>query len=112
MRPDLFNHVIAALNYGSTLEELSERLSQCVAASRDTGKASTLNLTLKIKPHRNGQYELAEKITTKIPDPERGITLMFGTPDGNLTRDDPRQIQLDLRTVDEPARPTTLKEVI
>lgn len=111
MRPDLFNHVIAALNYGATLEELSERLSQCVAASADTGKVSTLKLELKIKPHRNGQYELAEKISAKIPDPERGITLMFGTPDGNLTRDDPRQVQLDLRTVDEAPR-NNLKEVI
>jgi hypothetical protein len=111
MRPDLFNVVIAGLNYGNTLEELSERLSQCVAASRDTGKASSLTLTLKIKPHRNGQYELTEKVAAKIPDPERGITLMFGTPDGNLVRDDPRQIQLDLRTVDDAPR-TNLKEVV
>jgi hypothetical protein len=32
---------------------------------------------------------------------DRGITLMFGTPEGNLTREDPNQQSLDLKSVPE-----------
>jgi hypothetical protein len=55
-----------------------------VKASRETGKVSTLNLELKIKPQLStGEYELADKIKTMIPKLERDVTLLIGTPDGN-----------------------------
>lgn len=88
--PDLFNEVVASLRGGTTLAELSETLTECVKASRETGKVSTLILELKIKAQRStGEYELADRIKTKIPEMERGVTLLFGTPDGGLEREDP-----------------------
>ncbi len=111
IRSDLFTFVIQTLRYGATLDELSETLHECVEASRETGKVSTLTLELKIKPHgATGQYELSEKIKSKIPEGERGVTLMFGTPEGNLIREDPRQTKLDLREVpnDKPAELKTV----
>ena len=111
IRPDLFAFVIANLRYGQTLDELSETLHECVEASRETGKVSTMTLELKIKPNgATGQYELSEKIKSKIPESERGVTLMFGTPEGNLVREDPRQMKLDLREVPTEA-PAELKTV-
>lgn len=113
VRSDLFNFVVAHLNYGQTLDELSEKLNACVSASRETGKQAKLTLELTIKPNgASGQYELTEQIKTKIPEMARASTLMFGTPEGNLVREDPRQTSLDLRTVDEQPKPATLKEVI
>ena len=103
IRTDLFNFVIANLRYGNTLDELSEKLNECVNASRDTGKVSTLTLELKIKPNGStGQYELTDKIKSKVPELDREVTLMFGTPEGNLVREDPRQMRLDLRQVETP----------
>lgn len=104
IREDLFLFTARELRNGATQRDLSERLSECVEAARDCQKAATLTLKLTIKPLGNsGQYEIRDDITAKIPELDRGITLMFGTPDNNLTRSDPRQSKLDLRRVDQTA---------
>ncbi|HFD80448.1 MAG TPA: hypothetical protein ENK05_08690 [Gammaproteobacteria bacterium] len=100
-RPDLWNATVATLRQGLTQEELSEKLSEAVCMARETGKQAKVALEITVKPIGDGQYELRDKITAKIPEHQRGITLMFGTPDGNLMRDDPRQRNLDLRAVDD-----------
>lgn len=111
IRSDLFTFVVQSLRYGATLDELSETLHQCVEASRETGKVSSLTLELRIKPNgASGQFELLEKIKAKIPEGERGVTLMFASAEGNLTREDPRQMKLELREVpsDKPAELKTV----
>lgn len=109
-RPDLFAFTIAQIRNGAAGLEASEKLGECVAVSRDTGKASELIIKIKIKPDGagTGQYFLEESITNKLPKPERGKTLFFGTPEGNLTRENPRQQTMDLRSVDEQ-KPSVLK---
>lgn len=98
-RPDLWNFTVAQLRGGITQEELSEKLAEAVQMARETGKPAEVTLKLTVKPVGDGQYELRDKVTAKIPELARGMTLMFGTPDGNLMRDDPRQKKLDLRGV-------------
>lgn len=106
-RPDLFAFTIAQIRNGAAGVEASEKLNECVSSSRDTGKVSELVIKIKIKPdgRDSDQYFIEESITNKLPKPERGKTLFFGTPDGNLTRDNPRQQSLELRSVgdDKPA---------
>lgn len=102
VRDDLFLFTVRELLNGATQRDLSERLAECVEAARDTQKTASLSLKLTIKPLGNsGQYEIRDDITAKIPELDRGITLMFGTPDNNLTRSDPQQTALDLRSVDQ-----------
>ncbi len=106
-RPDLYTHTLNQLLHGATSEELSDRLSNCVDAVRNTGKQATLTIKLTIKPigQGTGQYEIRDKITETIPELDRGMTLMFGTPEGNLEREDPRQKNLDLKSVESaPAK--------
>ena len=113
MRPDLFTHVLAQLDYGQTAEDLSEKLYECIERARDTGKQAKLTLTLTVKPsgRDTGQFELKDQVKTALPAYDRGMTLLFATPEGNLQRENPRQAGLDLRSADEQ-RPTTdsLKE--
>jgi len=111
-RPDLFNHVVGQLLNGHTQNELSEHLGDCVAAVRDTGKQATLTLKLTIKPvgRNTGQYEIRDQITHNKPQHDKGMTLLFGTPDDNLQRTDPNQMDLQLKSVDEQA-PSELKKV-
>lgn len=91
-RKDLFLHTVRELLNGGTADELSERLAACVAAASETGKTASLTFKLIVKPRgRTGQYELRDEITDKVPELDRGITLMFGTPEGNLQRRDPNQ---------------------
>lgn len=110
MRPDLFIHTLNILRYGEAQTEASEALAECVDRARDTGKAATLTITLKITPKGScGQFLIQDQIKTKLPDLEKEETIMFGTPEGNLQREDPRQSKLPLRQVDEPK--TQLKNV-
>ena len=104
-RQDLFTYTINELRYGEAQHDLTQALHECVQAARLTGKAATLTLTLKVEPEGDGQYRLRDDIRTRLPKVAES-TLMFGTPDGNLTRHDPRQRDMDLKIVPgEPADP-------
>lgn len=104
IRDDLFAYTLAQLRYGATQAELSEMLNECVNRARETGKAATITLTLKIVPDGDGTYRLEDKAVHKLPTFSRGSTVMYGTPEGNLQREDPRQKTLELRPIaDEPA---------
>ena len=102
IRADLFTATVNQLLNGHTQSELSDKLAECVDRARETGKQAKLTLTLTIKPvGQTGQYEIRDQIKQVLPELDRGITLMFGTPDGNLTRDDPNQRKLDLKSVSD-----------
>ncbi|MGZ8213517.1 MAG: hypothetical protein ACXWTP_03340 [Methylosarcina sp.] len=110
MRPDLFIHTITNLRHGETQSELSAELHSAVQAAIDTGKTAELTLTIKIKPEANGrQIFISDKISAKIPTLPREQTILFPTKDGNLQRDDPRQMSIPgLRTI-EAEKPTEFK---
>lgn len=107
-RPDLWNFTVSQLRSGATQEELSEELSKAVNMARETGKQAVVTLRLTIKPVGDGQYQLQDKVTTTLPELPRGMTMMFGTPDGNLMREDPRQKKMELRGVADD-KPTEFK---
>ncbi len=108
IREDLFLFVIGQLRYGATQAELSEALNACVNAARETGSKATLTLSLQILPDGDGTYRIEDKFVHKLPSLKRGSTIMYGTPEGNLEREDPRQKSLDLRSVPD-ARPEPIK---
>lgn len=110
IRKDLFTSVLTALRFGSAQDELSEKLNECVQACQNTGKAAEITLKIKIKPEGDGQYFLEDDIKTKIPSLPKQKTLMFGTPEGNLQRNDPRQAEMDLKVVAEK-QPEAFKAV-
>lgn len=121
-RADLALNTLKTLRNGHTQDEMSEAINEVVNACRDTNKVGEITLKIKVRPDKsgNGQYFLEDQITTNIPKPERGQTIYFGTPEGNLQRDDPAQRSLDLKDVskEESAnakqldeKPSQLKQV-
>lgn len=108
-RPDLWNSTVAQLRSGSTQEELSDMLGEAVNMARETGRQATVTLQIIVKPIGDGQYEIRDKVSHKLPELPRGMTLMYGTPEGNLMRDNPKQASLNLRSADEA--PAPLKHV-
>lgn len=98
-----FTQTIDALRFGTLSDELTDKLRDLVATVAFTGKAGSLTLTLALKPGKGGQIEVFDDIKLKEPKPEKGSSLMFATPENNLQREDPRQLQLPgLRTVPDP----------
>lgn len=96
-----FSDTLCALRFGTLTDDLSEALHELTERCTNTGKAGTLTLQLTLKPGKSGQIEVIDDIKVKLPKEEKGTTLMFATPEGNLQREDPRQLALEgLRSVD------------
>lgn len=99
MKP--FTDTLNQLRFGTLNEDLTKALHELITACSDTQRAGTLTLTLALKPGKGGQVEVFDDIKVKKPKEERGSSIMFATPEGNLQREDPRQMKLEgLRTVD------------
>ncbi len=101
----LFLDTLRFMRGGKTQQELSEELNSLVQACRDTGNSGKITLTITVKPDRGdtGQYFLTDKIDCKKPAFERGQTICWGTPEGNLIRNNPSQGELILKSAPEPA---------
>jgi len=103
----LFSDTLRELRAGRTLDELSEELNRLVGEVRKTGKSGKLLLTIEVKPASKGDIDtviVTDDIKTKIPKLDRGGTLFFPTNENNLQRNDPRQKELGLRAVEDPAK--------
>lgn len=109
VRKDLFVHTLNAARSGLLADEASDALHACVEAARETGKVATLTITLTLKPNGStGQVHIHDAVKTKLPALDKGATILFMTPEGNLQREDPRQMTMELRQVPDE-RPTTFK---
>ena len=112
----MFPQTLIEINNGATVTELSQALEQVVAAVRATGKSGSITLIVKVAPASKGSTNvllIESQVKTKLPEPERGMTIFYATDDNRLVRNDPRQQQLPLRVVefDQPPK-GELKEVI
>ncbi|MBP6564341.1 MAG: hypothetical protein KA200_01885 [Burkholderiales bacterium] len=94
-RSRTFIDAIRVLRYGALSDELTKELQRLVLACADTGRKGTLTLKLSIKPGKAGQLEIGDDVSVRLPQPERSVSLLFATPEGNLQREDPRQLSLE-----------------
>nr|MDP9102228.1 hypothetical protein [Actinomycetota bacterium] len=81
-------------NKGALHTDLSEAFHALLAAVKDTGKAGTLTLQVKVKPAGKGDSErvlISDTCVLKAPRPDARESLFFLDDAGNPTRSDPRQ---------------------
>lgn len=96
-----FIDTLVALRYGTLNDDLTTELHDLVNRCTATGKVGELTLKLKLRPGKGGQIEIEDSVSVKAPKEERPTSIMFATPEGNLTREDPRQMKIEgLRSVD------------
>lgn len=105
-----FIDTLRDIEAGGLLDELSETQHRLIDAIRLTGKGGELTIKLAYKPDGNGQMTIKADVKAKEPAISRGTSLFFLTPEGNLTRRDPRQQDLPLRTVNDD-KPEVLRQV-
>ena len=105
-----FIDTLRDIEAGGLLDELSETQHSLIDAIRLTGKGGELTIKLAYKPDGNGQMTIKADVKAKEPALSRGTSLFFLTPEGNLTRRDPRQQDLQLRTVNDD-KPEVLRQV-
>ena len=104
-----FIDTLRDIEAGGLLDELSETQHSLIDAIRLTGKGGELTIKLAYKPDGNGQMTIKADIKAKEPALSRGTSLFFLTPEGNLTRRDPRQQDLPLRTANDD-KPEELRQ--
>lgn len=114
MATRLFSDTLNMLRFGTLNEDLGRELAGLVIACESAGKAGTLTLKLTVKPGAAGQLEIADDIAVKKPKEVKGSSLLFSTPEGNLQRQDPRQMEIEgIRQVggQAPASAETVRHV-
>ena len=86
---------VAQLGRGAVAAALDEAQRECVLAAMRTGKPATVTLTIKFDPDtKTDAIRASGKIKTKLPEEPEKAALFFPTPEGNLTRHDPKQIAM------------------
>lgn len=115
MREDLYIHTLKNLAFGNVLDEMSDKLNECIIQARKTGKMAELSLTLKIKPKGAGtQVFITETVKAKIPEFDREDTILFPVDlaDGSvdLQRNDPRQESIPGMRIAEDPRPKAFRQ--
>lgn len=98
----LFTDTLRDMRAGQTLEDLTQALHHMVQQCIATGKPGELTLSITVKPIKNSAeaVQVLDKINAKEPRFDQDGSLFFVTATGELSRTNPRQEVLDLRTVD------------
>lgn len=91
-----FDKTLRDINAGRLVDELTDAVTDIIAAVRKTGKAGEIRLSLKFKPRGecNSQIEVVPTIKAIEPEAPRRVAIFFANDDDGLQRDDPRQGQL------------------
>jgi hypothetical protein len=99
-----FVDIIGDLDDGRVVEEMTHQLREVVRAVRTSQKKGSV--TLKIDIELDGrQFVVNASVKPTIPTPAAGMTIFFANDDGELRKDDPKQIPLkNLDRKPEPLR--------
>ncbi len=87
---------------GALHGELTEALAELVLAVNEHRTKGVLQLQVVVVPNNDGAtVTVSDKIKLTMPEGDRGAAIFFVDDDGNLSRQNPRQIELPLREVGE-----------
>ena len=107
-----FSQQLAYINKGTLDAELTEALAEVIKAVRETGKKGAVTLTLNcsmLNTRDENTMKVTPKVTRTIPELDRADTIMFSTADGDLLRDDPAQVQMDLKVIEQAPQAAPIK---
>lgn len=99
-----FSTTLSQLNRGELNDELTELLADVVKAVRSTRKQGAVSLTLNVamlNTRTEDTVKITPKVTVKVPELDREESIVFSTADGDVMFDDPNQVKMDLKTVED-----------
>jgi hypothetical protein len=80
---------------GVLLQQLDQSISDVIDAIANTGCDGSVTMKLAFKLNKAGQIECAPKIEAKVPKMPLGTGIYYADESGQLTRRDPRQMDID-----------------
>ncbi|TDD68588.1 hypothetical protein [Actinomadura rubrisoli] len=107
-----FADVLADLGREKVVDEAGVQLQQLVNTVAESGRKGRLVLTVEVAPMKGNSAALMvhAKSDLKLPAAEPVGAVFFYDDDGNLLRDDPRQLKFNLRELNAPSDPKDLKK--
>jgi hypothetical protein len=108
--PRAFSVILNQIGDGDCQQQLSEKLHQLVKNANAQAKArfatvkGSLTLKINVVADETGVAILGYNIGRKDPEPRRSTTTFWVDKGGNLTVENPRQIELGLRDVSKEKR--------
>ncbi|SEQ64875.1 hypothetical protein [Basfia succiniciproducens] len=104
-----FNQTLSKLNRGELNDELTDVLAEVVKAVRSTRKQGSITLTLNVamlNTRTEDSIKITPKVSRKIPELDREESIVFSTAGGDVLFDDPNQLKMDLKAVEEKPKGT------
>lgn len=89
--------VLSQIRGGAAIQDAAKDLNELSRAVRETGKAGSLTIKLTVEPDKtdNTVVTIQPDVTLKLPKKPRGKGIFYvDDKTGELTRDDPRQLEL------------------
>lgn len=87
--------MLAQIGRGATLADIEDGAKECALSAQETGKKSKLIIELTFDPDsKTDAMRVSSKVKTRLPEQPQKAALFFVTPEGKLTRQDPRQVQM------------------
>ena len=90
-----FLEFIQSFRRGELLETGDHKLTELVAAIRETGGSGSLTFKASFKTNKAGQIEVVPEITIKKPSRSMGTGIYFASDSDRLTRRDPNQMDFE-----------------
>lgn len=95
-----FVRVLQIHGKGEVCNLMADAMRECIEAVTLTGKAATATLKVKFLPAAKGAYAIEfAPVAVKLPVVEPARSLWYGDDEHNLHREDPKQKDLPLKTV-------------
>lgn len=93
-----FLDVLSQIRGGAALTDAGKDLQELVQAVREAGKPGKLTFSITVEPDKadDSVVTLQPDVVLKLPKKARAKGIFYMDRHGNLTREDPRQIELEL----------------
>lgn len=93
-----FIEMLKNIAQGDVIFDVEDALKAVTEAAIDTGGKGSVSLTLSLEPDpKTGTMRVSADVKSKIPKKPSRISLFFVTPEGELSRQDPRQRDMFVR---------------
>ncbi len=94
-KPINFLEFLQSFRRGELLRQADDQLEKVITAMAETGGDGKITIELPFKLNKAGQIECTPKVKASVPPPTMGTGIYFADDDGRLTRNDPRQYDIE-----------------
>jgi hypothetical protein len=98
-RDAAFSQILSGHSSGTKLDEIGAALREATEAATLVGKPAKVIIELTVSNTAQNALAVTIKVKSKLPEVPETAAIFFADENYNLVRNDPRQVELALRVV-------------